>query len=117
MTVSVRFWYIVGLYSAPFPFPNPKSRAELNPVANTFKPDTATLPTGLGSNKSNTVEISSGWWHFYQRCEQLSSRVRLDQKTARDCVWESCAGRQSYTGRFWSSGVTAGQRQYINCYD
>jgi len=48
-----------------------------------LRPDKASLPTGLGRNNSNIVEIICGWRQLYQCCAQLSSRFRLDNETTR----------------------------------
>lgn len=62
--------------------PNPTSQRGLKPVGGILRPDTASLPTGLGRNNSNIVEIICGWGQLYQCCAQLFSRFRLDNETA-----------------------------------
>jgi hypothetical protein len=83
---------IVGLQPAPFPFKIPRPRRIKTPCRYLSKPETASLPKGLNlnnnnnNNNNNNIVRFSGYWQHYQRCEQLSSRVRFDKETIRKTV-------------------------------
>jgi len=80
ISIEVHRWTTASSLS----LPNPTSQRGLKPAGGILRPDTASLPTGLGRNNSNIVEIIFGWGQLYQSCVQLFSRFRVDNETARN---------------------------------
>ena len=74
--------YVFRTLANSLSLPNATPRRGFKSAANTWKPGTVSLRTGLHYKSNDMTVRVSLWWWLCQKCAQLSCRIRLDRRPA-----------------------------------